>query len=398
MMCRDGRPYWKVFVSLIISLALTVLVILGGYGLLRLFFPFVIGWLIACIANPLVCWLEKRLKITKKWGSAIVIVAVLAIVVGILYLVIAAIAREAWSFVSDLPKTYAGIEKNLKGIGKSLKNAFAFLPESVRNGWQVLVSRFDEIIKNLLDKIAEPTVKAAGNVVKRIPSAFIAFIVMLLSSYFFVAERETVISWVKKITPKPVRDRVSLVLGYLKYAIGGYFKAQFEIMLILFVIMFAGFLILRVKYAAVIAILAALLDFLPFFGTAITLIPWAVYHLFQRNFKMAVGLLVIYLITQIVRQIVQPKLLGDRVGLGPLPTLLFIYLGYKVGSVWGMIFAVPIGMIVINMYKVGAFDYILDDAKILIEGLKSLRTPNAAEAARAKAKDEGTGAHLGDGR
>ena len=88
---------------------------------------------------------------------------------------------------------------------------------------------------------------------------------------------------------------------------------------------------------------------------------------------MAIGLLIVYILTQLTRQLIQPKLVGDEIGLKPLPTLLLLYLGYQIGSVWGLIIAVPLGMIVINMYKAGAFDYILDDVKILIQGVKSLR-------------------------
>ena len=70
---------------------------------------------------------------------------------------------------------------------------------------------------------------------------------------------------------------------------------------------------------------------------------------------------------------IQPKLVGDEVGMNPLPTLLFIYIGYRLGGFLWMILAVPLGLILIEMYKAGAFDYILDDAKILIRGILSLR-------------------------
>ena len=87
----------------------------------------------------------------------------------------------------------------------------------------------------------------------------------------------------------------------------------------------------------------------------------------------ALFLLIIYVTTQVVRQLIQPKLVGDEVGLKPLPTLLLIYVGYKLGGFLWMILAVPLGMILINMYKSGGFDYILDDVKILVKGIKSLR-------------------------
>ena len=88
---------------------------------------------------------------------------------------------------------------------------------------------------------------------------------------------------------------------------------------------------------------------------------------------MVVALLVLYAVTQLVHQLTQPKLVGDSIGMKPLVTLVLLYVGYRMGSVLGMILAVPAGMIVINLYKAGAFDYILDDVKILAEGVQSLR-------------------------
>lgn len=370
---KETRPYWKVIVSLVFSLIATILFVVIGYCLLRLFLPFVIGWIIAFIANPMVCWLEKRLKIVKKLGTAITIVVVLGAVVGVIYLVIDSIVPEASGLISDLPRMYGEMKLGLLEIGAKLQGIFQLLPKEAQHGWNSIMSNLGTAAGDWIGTLSEPTVEVAGNVAKSIPSVFIGMIVMIISAYFFVAEREEVIAWVKKVTPRPVEDRMAMVISNLKYAIGGYFKAQFQIMLVLGTIMFVGFTILGVKYAIVLAILFAFLDFLPFFGTAITLVPWAIYNLLGHNYKMAVGLVVLYVLTQLIRQLIQPKLVGDEVGLKALPTLVLLYLGYKVGSIWGMIFAVPIGMIVINMYHAGAFDYILDDVKILIRGISKLR-------------------------
>ena len=121
------------------------------------------------------------------------------------------------------------------------------------------------------------------------------------------------------------------------------------------------------------SILIALVDMLPFFGTGTILIPWIIYKFMVGSYKMAAGLLILYIVTQVVRQVIQPKLVGDSMGLNPIVTLVLLYIGYKVGSVVGLLLAVPIGMIVINMVKAGAFDYIIDDVKILAEGILSLR-------------------------
>ena len=370
---ENTRPYWKVIVSLVFSLLATVLVVAAGIGLMRLFLPFVIGWIIACIANPVVCWLEKKLRIVKKLGSALTIVAVIAGVVSLLYFAISKIVQEIIGLVSNLPEMYQGIETELDGMAERFQGVLGLLPQSVKDGWNAIGDNFEVFLGDWLGSLSEPTVEFAGNVAKSIPSLLIGIIITILASYFFVADRESVVAWVKKITPAPIRNRMTMVNSYFKHAIGGYFKAQFQIMLVLSTILFIGFIILGVEYAIIFAILFAFLDFLPFFGTAITLVPWAIYKLLVGDYKMAIGLLVLYALTQLIRQLIQPKLVSNEVGLKPIPTLILLYLGYKVGSVWGMIFAVPIGLILINMYQSGAFDYILDDVKILVRGIMKLR-------------------------
>ena len=134
-----------------------------------------------------------------------------------------------------------------------------------------------------------------------------------------------------------------------------------------------GFFVLHIKYAILWAILVALLDFLPFFGTGTVLIPWAVLKVLSGSYKFAVGLIIIYLVSQLVRQVIQPKIVGDTIGLNPLSTMVFMYIGYKVGGIIAMIIAVPIGLIVVNLYEAGAFDDIIKDVKELAEGLNEYR-------------------------
>lgn len=370
---ENTRPYWKVIVSLVFSLIGTILFIVIGIKLLWFFMPFLIGWFIAFIAHPVVCWLEKRLKIVRKLGSAIIIIAVLAGVVCALYFGISKLVEEIGSLVTNFPQMYGDLEKGMKEIAESFEGIFAILPEGVRTGMNAMAENLDSTMGELISKMSEPTMQAAGNVAKSIPSILVSTIVTIVAAYFFIAERDEVIVQVKKITPKPIQQRMSMVIDNLKYAVGGYFKAQFKIMIVVAVILFAGFEILGVNYSALLALLIAFLDFLPVFGTGTALWPWALYEVLRGDYKIAVMLMVIYGVTQLVRQLIQPKLVGDGVGMKPLVALVLLYVGYKVGSLLGMIFAVPIGMIVINMYQAGAFDYILDDVKILIKGIMSLR-------------------------
>lgn len=346
---KDNRPYWKVAVSLGFSLLSTILFIWLGYKALIYFLPFVIGWFIAYLASPLVSWIESKLKIRRKWGSAAVIVLVLAVVCGLLFLLIKEMISESRYLLQNLPELYAGFEQELQKLG------------------------LGPAAGKLIGKIGEPTVVEAGNIARKIPAMLIGIFVTVLSAYFIVADREKLIAWSRKITPDPVLKRVSMAIHNLKYSVGGYFKAQFKIMMVIWGILILGFMILGIPFNFLLSLFIAFLDFLPFFGTGTAFVPWICYEIMTADYRMALGLLILYPITQIVHRTIEPKLLGDCVGLNPLLTLVLIYVGYKIGSIWGMIFAVPIGTIVINMHKAGAFDYILDDVKILTEGILNLR-------------------------
>lgn len=369
----NKRPYWQVAVSLLFSIAATVGFVLIGWKLLGFLMPFVVGWIIASIATPVVNWLEKRLKIRKKLGSALIIIGVLALMGTLGYFAVSWLVSEVSSLIKDFPEMYVQLEKGLHQIGSSMSGIFSKLPDGIQNGWTTTVANLDDTMGNLMSKISEPTVSAAGNIAKRVPSYLVSTIVAVMSSYFFISEREEVVTWVKQIAPKSVTERMIMVIDNLKYAVGGYFKAQFKIMGIIFLILAVGLGFLRVHYFVLSAFLIAFLDFLPFFGTGTAMIPWAIYAVFMGDYKRAIMLVVIYAITQIVRQLIQPKLVGDSVGLNPLVTLLLIYIGYRIGGVIWMILAVPVGMVIINMCQAGAFDYIFDDMKTLIVGILKLR-------------------------
>ncbi|MBA4701179.1 MAG: sporulation integral membrane protein YtvI [Ruminococcus sp.] len=367
------RPYWQIVVSLIFSLAATAAFIIIGIKALGFLMPFVIGWIISAIATPVVNWLETRLKIVKKLGSALIVVVVLALIVMLIYFAFSRITAEVGDLVENFPGLYAQLEVGLRQIGNTMSGVFLRLPEGVQHGWNAVVENLDQSMGNLVTKISRPTMTAAGNFAKSLPSYLISFIVVMMSAYFFTVERDEVIQWMKKVSPPSVAKRMDLVMDNLKYAVGGYFKAQFKIMAIVFVILFAGFAVLGVHYSVLIAFLIAFLDFLPFFGTGTAMIPWALYTGLVGDYKMTASLIIIYIVTQLVRQLLQPKLVGDSMGMNPLVTLLLLYVGYKVSSVIGMILAVPIGMVLINMIRAGAFDYILDDVRLLVEGVLGLR-------------------------
>ena len=372
---ENKRPYWQVAVSLVFSILATgIFIYLGIKGIFFLM-PFVIGWGIAAIAAPLVNWLEKKFNIVKKLGSALIVILVIGLIVVGIYFAVSRIILEVGDLIKNIPELYAQLESGLRQIGSAMSGIFEKLPVVIQDGWNTVVANLDQYMGDLVSRISEPTVMAAGNFAKSLPSYLISVIVAILSAYFFTIQREDVLKWMKQIAPPSVEKRMTLVMDNLRYAVGGYFKAQFKIMGVVFLILLVGFAVLGVRYFVLVAFLISFLDFLPFFGTGTAMIPWGIYKFLMGDYKMAILLIAIYAVTQLVRQLLQPKLVADSVGMNPLVTLLLLYIGYRIGSVLGMILAVPVGMVLINMLQAGAFDYILDDVRIRVDGILELRNP-----------------------
>ena len=103
------------------------------------------------------------------------------------------------------------------------------------------------------------------------------------------------------------------------------------------------------------------------------LVPWAIIKIFTADYKMAIGLLIIWGGGQLARQLIQPKIVGDSMGVPPLPTLFLLYIGYKVAGVVGMILAVPLGLLLYTMYENGAFDTTRDSILVLMAGINRFR-------------------------
>lgn len=371
------RTYLKVFVNIGILLVLLLLCIFVVPRIIIYFMPFVIGWMIALIASPPVRFLEKHLKIKRKVGSAVTIIAVIAVVIIGGYLLGVKLVEEIVDFIGDLPLMWEGLQRDFAESAQRLQVASRLLPKSlgdtIKNISENIGEYVGDFVGKLVEKMSSPTLEALSRFAGNIPSIFIGVIMCLLSAYMFVADKEYVPNLLRKVLPLSITERWSLIKRGLYRAVGGYFKAQFKIEVWMYLLLATGFWILRVRYAFLIAIGVALLDLLPFFGTGTILLPWAAIKFLSGDYMMVIGLLIIWGVGQLARQVIQPKIVGDSVGLAPIPTLILLFVGYKAAGVIGMIIAVPIGIIILNMYEEGVFDTFLDSLKILYASLSNFR-------------------------
>ncbi len=368
-----GITYVKVVVNLVIMALLILCCFLVLPRIIMYFMPFVIGWIISLIANPMVRFFETKLKVRRKMGSVVVIIAVLALVVSGGYFLITWLVEQLISFVNELPEMWANTQEDLQNIGEKLMLMYPDLPKNWQENLDGFLVKFQTLWGDWAGTLGTPTIAAVGNFAKNLPLIIIGIIMSLLSAYFFVAEPDYMRHIWGKILPLTLQDRIAMIKRGLKRAVGGYFKAQLKIEVWMYILLGIGFWLLHVRYAFIIAIGVAFLDLLPFFGTGTVLVPWAIIKFLNGEYGMVIGLLIIWGAGQLFRQLIQPKIVGDSVGLDPLPTLFLLYIGYRMGGVWGMLLAVPIGIIIFNMYEEGVFDTTIKSVQILYSGASNFR-------------------------
>lgn len=370
------KKYCKALANITVALFIFLAIILLLPKILVFFLPFVIGWIIALLASPLVRFFEEKVRWKRKASSAFVIVAVIALVVLLLYLIGNKLIREAIGLINELPVMWAAVEADFTDIAKNLSVFYERLPMDLRSSISDFGDRIGSVLGDSVSKVSTPTINAVGNFAKQLPAIVIGLIMALLSSYFFVAEKASVSEWLHKHMPPSLRARYQMIRRSLVVAVGGYFKAQLKIEVWMYLLLVIGLGILKVNYALLIALGIAFLDFFPFFGTGTVMVPWAIIKILSGDYTMAIGLLIIWGVGQLARQVIQPKIVGDSVGVPPIPTLFLLYIGYKVGGVFGMIAAVPIGLIIMTMYSEGAFDTTKNSVLILIAGINKFRRLN----------------------
>ncbi len=367
------RTYFKVFLNLGIMLLILLFCIFLLPKIIIYFMPFVVGWLIGLVASPLVHFFEKRLKIRRKAGTAFVIIAVIALVILAGYFLSAKLAEQVVDFIGDVPKLWEDAQEDFTEIGDKLSIAYKYLPVELQTTISNITGNVQEYFGGIMESISEPTIAALGSFVGSLPNIVISVIMCLLFAYFYVADKSYFTELLEKILPESVLERLGMVKRGLARAVGGYFKAQIKIEIWMYFLLGIGFSVLHVKYAFIIAIGVAFLDLLPFFGTGTVLIPWAVIKFLSSDYKMVIGLLIIWGVGQLVRQLIQPKIVGDSVGLAPIPTIILLFLGYRMAGVLGMIIAVPVGIIILNLYQEGVFDTMISSLKILYAGISNFR-------------------------
>lgn len=351
---------WEIYLDIIMEL----LVILAG-ALLLIFvlpksivflWPFVAGWIISMMAHPVIEYLEKKVKLPKKFGSAILIAAVITGIIVVLYFAVRGIALQVIGFIQDAPDIRHEIMRQGMIFQKKIEQFLSILPPSFGEQFDQWSGSIGDLFKKAASSAGDYGVAHAGGVAKGVTSGLLGLVVMLFAAYMFSLEREKLIAWYEKCIPGFVKHKINV---FMKNSVGvlvSYCLAQLKIMIVIIAILWIGFFIAGIGHSFIYSVLVGIVDIFPILGTGTVIIPWAIFKLITGDIKTAVILLIIYAICLVLKQVLQPKMMGDSMGISALTTIFLIYVGLKFGGLGGMLLALILGMFVINLYRLGVFD------------------------------------------
>ncbi|NLD87121.1 MAG: sporulation integral membrane protein YtvI, partial [Clostridiales bacterium] len=218
-----------------------------------------------------------------------------------------------------------------------------------------------EQANNILSDIKIPTsaittvTKGITNFAFSLPSALIFIIVLLVSTYFISSDYDSTKKFIATQIPEKFREGISRTAQHLVNTLGKWLKAMGIIVLITFTELAIGLYLIGIDYAIIIAMIIAVIDVLPVLGVGTVLIPWSIIGFISGNVYIGVCILVLYIVITIVRNVLEPKIVGHQIGLHPLVTLISMYVGLRTIGFAGM-FLFPI--IAITLQKLQEWDYI----------------------------------------
>jgi len=346
----------------IFSLIKILLVALGVFVLFKIgryFIPFIIAFVFSSLIEPVVKFIETKLRISRKIGSVFSILVVLGAILTVLGLLIARLVKEIINVYNSLNLTFDGIAAFIDRIIEEASNLFLKLPTQVSDGITNAINNISSNLENLL----KPVVDLATGTVKfafSLPQALIFLLVTILATYFMSSDKERIVNFLDSQIPSEWLRNTRNVLNNVFAALFGWLRAQLILMSVTFSEVLIGFLIIGIQNALLLALIIALVDALPILGTGSILVPWAFIDLvFLGNTREGLSLALLWLITLFVRQLIEPKVVGNQIGIHPLFTLFGMYLGLQFIGVFGL-FLGPICVVIIKhtlegIMKTGSF-------------------------------------------
>lgn len=316
--------------------------------LLAYLLPFVIGIIIAFLMQKPAKYISSKTGIKTGICAAVSVAAVYtaAIIAGALLTGRAAL--YLYAFAKDIPKYMVDLSSFFSHLRNSLENKLNDMPKDSLNTVMSLLSSSAE---NIAAAVTNFFSSVAAGIAKSTPAFLISSVVTVVASCYIAKDFEGLVKFLRSMISKRKYAVILKIKDILINSVFKFLKGYLLLMIITFAELLCGLLILRVKNAPLTALLIAFIDILPVLGTGTALIPWALVSIALGKTYLGAGLITVYLIITVVRNFLEPRVIGGQIGINPLLTLLTMFIGLKLFGFLGMIIT-PIAFIVfIKFYK-----------------------------------------------
>lgn len=365
-----GRLWLRLGIRLLLTVAVVLFFFFGGPPLLGLFFPFVLAFGLAWLLNPAVRALQKRLGASRKVLSLFLILLLFALAGGLFAVGTYNIVRELRNLVNNWQAIWDSFLLLLEQVSVLTDRLFGYLSPEVVAWVDAMGERLVEWIQTIIPSLLSNMASGAGAVAMRVPSLAVATVVFVMGSYFITADYPHIRYLVVERMSADTLGLLRFIKHTAAAALGGYVRAQFILSVAVFFILLVGFSLIGQSYALLLALLLAVMDFIPIIGAGTVMVPWAVVSLVTKDLRTAVELMVIWGVILLFRRLAEPKVVGNQTGLSPVLSLVSIYVGMKLAGVGGMIFGPVVFLVVINVCKAGVFDGLVADVKLAARDLR----------------------------
>lgn len=374
-----GRLWLRLGIRVVLLAAVILLLVYAAPPLLSLFMPFVLAVVLAWILNPSVRWLQRKLKISRKPISLIVIILAIGVVGGALFWFVYALGSEVYSLIGNWTSVGGSIESGFNELNERLNHLSALVPKEVlgllENAYTGLIGWLRNVVPGLLETVGTKI----GAFAMKVPAGVIGAVIFLVASYFVVSDYPRIRLMATERMSSGVHSFLSRVRKIALAAFGGYVKAQLILSLGVFFILLIGFWVVGIEYALLLAFVFAVMDFIPIIGSGTVIVPWAVVDIVLGNYRQAISLMVIWGLICVFRRVAEPKVVGDQTGLSPILALISIYVGMRLGGVLGMILGPVLVLIVINIYKMDVLVGTRRDIRMAAQDIRAILKPKDEE-------------------
>ena len=349
MKLRDflsGKPTVPGNVLKLICVVLVTMigVIMCGRAILLLL-PFFFALLFAALLDKPVSFLKRRLHVHRT-VSATAAAVLLAVAIGaVLTVLVLRLYVEFREIIVQLPQMYNNFVSFIEDFFKYIDTEFEWITPEIMQEIRNAFARLRSTLLTLVNQIT----RGVWNTAVSAPQAFIGFVVLLFTTFFLLRDKDRILAWWGDQLPPTWSRNLHRTRKDLFSSLFAYLRAILILALIAFAELFIGLTILRVDYAIAIAFLCAVLDALPAIGPGWVLTPWGIISLVMGDYRMGVGLLLLYGAVFLARQLLEPRIVGDQVGIYPPVLLLAMYLGMQLWGVFGLLLG-PISAIILRNF------------------------------------------------